>query len=57
MFKELCEKMVKPNYYVCGAGSERNCIHWDDINGCWNGCKEIGDKNCEPPDDEDEFEE
>lgn len=26
---------MKPSYYVCGAGGNFNCVHWDDINGCW----------------------
>ena len=48
--------MAKPGHYSCGSGSEINCPHWDDINGCWRDCKNIGDENCEPPDEE-EFEE
>lgn len=43
---------MKPSYYVCGAGSELNCPHWDDVNGCWRGCKSVGDKNCDPPEEE-----
>lgn len=44
---------IKPNYWLCGGG-DLNCSHWDDINGCWCDCKEFGDENCDPPDDEDE---
>lgn len=44
---------IKPNYWLCGGG-DLNCDSWDDVNGCWNGCKEFGDENCDPPNDEEE---
>ena len=44
--------MVKPSYYVCGAGSEVNCNYWDDINGCWRNCKNFGEIDCEEEEDD-----
>lgn len=32
--------MVKPSYWICGAGGSVNCPDWDDINGCWKNCRE-----------------
>ena len=28
--------MTKPNGYVCNQ-----CPDWDDVNGCWQDCKEF----------------
>ena len=30
-------KKLRPSHWVCGGGSDINCEHWDDINGCWLG--------------------
>ena len=38
---------MKPSYYLCGAGGNIDCPHWDDVNGCWMDCKSFGDENCE----------
>lgn len=27
--------IIRPSYWVCGAGSYINCDQWDDVNGCW----------------------
>lgn len=32
---------MKPCFEEC-----QECEHWDDVNGCWSGCKTIGDDNC-----------
>lgn len=46
---------MKPSYYLCGAGSETICKHWDDTDGCLMNCKYLGDENCDPPDDIEEY--
>jgi len=55
------EKELTPSYFLCGAGGEVNCPHWDDINGCWCNAEEFGDNNCYPPanieDDEEDYDE
>jgi len=31
---------MKPSYWICGTGGNVNCEDWDDVNGCWQNCKE-----------------
>lgn len=33
------EILLPPSYWVCGAGGNVSCENWDDVNGCWNNCK------------------
>ncbi len=54
--EEVEDIHLKPSHYVCGPGSEINCLHWDSIDGCLNGCKEFGEEKCECPEDENECE-
>ena len=35
--------MTKPSFYICGGGSEINCNHWDDVNGCTDGWSNMMD--------------
>ena len=55
MPEENIDKPIKPNYWLCGAG-DLNCPHWDDVDGCWMGCKEFGDDNCQSPEEDDDEE-
>ena len=32
---------MRPCFEEC-----QECRYWDDVNGCWANCEQIGDSNC-----------
>jgi len=40
---------LTPDYFLCGAGGDLNCEHFDNIDGCLCCAEYFGDDKCQAP--------